>query len=91
MKTSIIIGKQKLKIMLKEGQRYTISELRQAMKESTSEFKPKLGDGVESGDKKNNREAVKDIEKKSPTTTAVLKSSRDSSTSPQTGTRRQST
>ena len=50
--------------MLKEGQRYTISELRQAMKESASEFKPKLGDGVESGDKKNNREAVKDIEKK---------------------------
>lgn len=49
--------------MLKEGQRYTISELRQAIKESSSEFKPKLGDGVEDGDKKNNSQAVKDIEK----------------------------
>lgn len=49
--------------MLKEGQRYTISELRQAIKESASEFKPKLGDGVEDGDKKNNRQAVDDIQK----------------------------
>ena len=49
--------------MLKEGQRYTISELRQAIKESASEFKPKFGDGVEDGDKKNNRQAVDDIRK----------------------------
>ena len=48
--------------MLKEGQRYTISELRNALKESSSEFKPKLGDGVESGNKNNNRKAVKDIQ-----------------------------
>ena len=48
--------------MLKEGQRYTISELRNALKESSSEFKPKLGDGVESGNKTNNRKAVKDIQ-----------------------------
>lgn len=46
--------------MLKEGQRYTISELRNALKESSSEFKPKLGDGVESGNT-NNGKAVKDI------------------------------
>ena len=49
--------------MLKEGKRYTISELRQAIKESSSEFKPKLGDGVEDGNKKNNGKAVKEIEK----------------------------
>lgn len=49
--------------MLKEGQRYTISELRNALKESSSEFKPKLGDGVESGNKTNNGKAVKDIQK----------------------------
>ena len=49
--------------MLKEGQRYTISELRQAIKESAQEFKPKFGDGVEDGDKKNNSQAVKDIQK----------------------------
>ena len=49
--------------MLKEGQRYTISELRNAIKESASEFKPKLGDGVESGNKTNNGKAVKDIQK----------------------------
>lgn len=49
--------------MLKEGQRYTISELKNALKESSSEFKPKIGDGVESGNKTNNGKAVKDIQK----------------------------
>lgn len=49
--------------MLKEGKRYTISELRSAIKESSSEFKPKLGDGVEGGNKKNNSQAVKEIQK----------------------------
>ena len=49
--------------MLEQGKRYTISELRKAIKESATEFKPKLGDGVEDGDKKNNGKAVKDIEK----------------------------
>lgn len=49
--------------MLKEGQRYTISELRNALKESSSEFKPKIGDGVESGNKTNNGKAVNDIQK----------------------------
>ena len=50
--------------MIKEG-KYTVSELMIAIKESTkNEFKPKLGDKVESGNKKNNGEAVKDITKK---------------------------
>lgn len=49
--------------MIKEGT-YTLSELKIAIKESTkNEFKPKLGDKVESDNKKNNGEAVKDITK----------------------------
>lgn len=49
--------------MIKEG-KYTVSELMVAIKESTkNEFKPKLGDKVESDNKKNNGEAVKDITK----------------------------
>ena len=50
--------------MIKEGI-YKLSELRAALKESDTknEFKPKLGDGVEKDNKKNNGEAVKDITK----------------------------
>ncbi len=48
--------------MLKEG-KYTLSELRAAIQESEqkNDFKPKLGKGVENGDKNNNKKAVKDI------------------------------
>ena len=49
--------------MLENGRRYTISELREAVKESAQEFEPKFGDGVVDGDKSNNRQAVKDIQK----------------------------
>ena len=49
--------------MLEQGKRYTISELREAVKESAQEFEPKFGDGVVDGDKSNNRQAVKDIQK----------------------------
>lgn len=49
--------------MIKEG-KYTLSELRVAIKESAkNEFKPKFGDKVESDNEKNNKEAVKDITK----------------------------
>lgn len=46
-----------------EEKRYTLSELREALKKSTQEFEPKLGDGVTSGNKTNNGKAMKDIEK----------------------------
>ena len=51
--------------MLKEG-KYTLSELRVAIQESEqkSEFKAKLGKGVESGNKENNKKAVDDTAKK---------------------------
>ncbi len=49
--------------MLQQGKRYTISELREAVKESAQEFKPKFGDGVVDGNKNNNGKAVKDIQK----------------------------
>lgn len=43
---------------------YTLSELKNAIKESTQqEFDPVLGDGVERGNKENNRKALKDINK----------------------------
>ena len=51
---------------------YTISELRQAIKEST-EFKARLGDKVESDDKKNNEKAVKDIMKETSEVTDSAK------------------
>jgi hypothetical protein len=48
--------------MIKPGL-YTINELRAVIRENNTnnEFKPKLGDGVESENKKNNKEAVEDI------------------------------
>lgn len=49
--------------MLENGKRYTISELREAVKESAQEFEPKFGERVVDGDKSNNRQAVKDIQK----------------------------
>lgn len=50
--------------MIKEGT-YTLEELKAAIMESETknEFKPKFGDGVESGNKKNNKKAVDDITK----------------------------
>lgn len=42
---------------------YTVGELRKVIKESTNEFKPKMGDNVIKDDKKNNDKAYKDIEK----------------------------
>lgn len=74
--------------MLKEGI-YTLSELRAALKESEAkgEFKPKLGDGVEKGNKKNNEEAVEDItkdvskyNKEKPKHTIVLPNDRNKTT-----------
>ena len=47
-----------------ENKRYSLDELREALRESTNEFKPKKGDGVDAENKKNNREAVRDIEKR---------------------------
>lgn len=44
--------------MIQEGI-YTLSELRKAIQES--EAKPKIGDGVEKANKKNNKDAVEDI------------------------------
>lgn len=49
--------------MLENGKRYTISELKEAVKESTQEFEPKFGDGVVDGNKNNNGKAVNDIQK----------------------------
>lgn len=42
---------------------YSIKELKRIIKESSNEFKPKLGDKVESENKKNNNEAYKESEK----------------------------
>lgn len=50
--------------MLSE-KRYTFSELNRILMESTNEFKPRIGDKVESEDKKNNGKAVDDIMKQS--------------------------
>lgn len=47
-----------------ESKRYSLDELRDALRESTNEFKPKKGDGVDAENKKNNGEAVRDIEKR---------------------------
>lgn len=48
-----------------ESKRYSLDELRDALRESTKqEFKPKKGDGVDAENKKNNGEAVRDIEKR---------------------------
>ena len=43
---------------------YTLNELKTLISESASEFKAKLGDGVESDDKKNNKAAYSDAKKK---------------------------
>ena len=43
---------------------YSVSELKKLISESSNEFKAKLGDGVESEDKKNNGKAYKDAEKR---------------------------
>lgn len=47
-----------------ESKRYSLDELRDALRESTNEFKPKKGSKVDAENKKNNREAVRDIEKR---------------------------
>ena len=47
-----------------ENKRYSLEELRDVLRESTNEFKPKKGNGVDAENKKNNREAVRDIEKR---------------------------
>ena len=47
-----------------ENKRYSLDELREALRESTNEFKAKKGEGVDAENKKNNREAVRDIEKR---------------------------
>ena len=44
---------------------FSIGDLKALVMESKSEFEPKLGDGVESEDKKNNKEAYKNAEKRS--------------------------
>lgn len=49
--------------MLENGKRYTISELREAVKKSAQEFEPKFGDGVVDGNKSNNSKAIKNIQK----------------------------
>lgn len=47
------------------SKRYTFSELNRILMESHNEFNPKIGDKVESEDKKNNEKAVDDIMKQS--------------------------
>lgn len=42
---------------------YTLSELKRNLKESAQEFHPVIGSGVESGNKENNKKALKDINK----------------------------
>ena len=42
---------------------YRFGDLRESLRESTSEFKPKFGDGVESAEKAQNRKAYQDIKK----------------------------
>ena len=47
------------------SKRYTFGELNRILMESHNEFNPKIGDKVESEDKKNNEKAVDDIMKQS--------------------------
>lgn len=47
------------------SKRYTFSELNEILMESHNEFNPRIGDKVESEDKKNNEKAVDDIMKQS--------------------------
>ena len=47
-----------------ESVTYRVGDLRKLMAESSSEFKAKLGDGVESADKENSGKAYKDAEKR---------------------------
>jgi hypothetical protein len=47
------------------SKRYTFSELNKILMESSNEFNPRIGDKVESEDKKNNEKAVDDIMKQS--------------------------
>lgn len=47
------------------SKRYTFSELNKILMESHNEFNPRIGDKVESEDKKNNEKAVDDIMKRS--------------------------
>ena len=47
-----------------EKQIFKVSEIRNAIKESTTEFKPVLGNNVEKDSKKNNDEAYKESGKK---------------------------
>jgi hypothetical protein len=46
-----------------ETRSYRFGELREKLRESANEFKPKLGDGVESTEKAQNRKAYQDMEK----------------------------
>ena len=46
-----------------DNRRYSLNELQQVLREST-EFKAKKGDKVDSENRKNNGEAVRDIEKR---------------------------
>lgn len=46
-----------------ESRSYRFGDLRASLRESTSEFKPKFGDGVESAEKDLNRKAYQDIKK----------------------------
>lgn len=43
---------------------FNVGELRQVIKESASEFKPKMGDGVERDNKRNNEKSYKESEKR---------------------------
>lgn len=53
---------------------YRFGDLRERLRESTSEFKPKLGDGVESAEKALNRKAYQDIKKETEEYNKGLKS-----------------
>lgn len=46
-----------------ETRSYRFGDLREKLRESTSEFKPKFGDGVESAEKAQNRKAYQDMKK----------------------------
>lgn len=46
-----------------ETRSYRFGDLREKLRESASEFKPKFGDGVESAEKAQNRKAYQDIKK----------------------------
>lgn len=47
-----------------ESKRYSLDELREALRESTSEFNPRTGNGVNAENTKNNEKAVRDIEER---------------------------